>query len=115
MENAHAPILSAAAIMQFFDLYQPPDADPAAASPLLAVSHAGLPRTSLQIAGADPLRDEGVAYAEVLRKDGTEVRECVYEGYPHGFMRIAYLQGVKEARHDTNELLAWLLLVPTDH
>jgi acetyl esterase/lipase len=35
-------------------------------SPLLAKSLEGLPRAFLAIAGKDPIRDEGILYAELL-------------------------------------------------
>ena len=43
-------------------------------SPLLAPSHAGLPRTFIQVMALDPLHDDGVAYERVLREAGVETR-----------------------------------------
>ena len=43
-------------------------------SPLLAESFAGLPAAYIQVAGADPLRDEGLCYAERLEEDGVPVK-----------------------------------------
>ena len=39
----------------------------------------------LQIAGRDPLRDEGIAYGEALRAAGVTVDMVIYKGLPHGF------------------------------
>lgn len=39
----------------------------------------------IQIAGFDPLRDEGFAYGEALRAAGVPVTEKVFAGLPHAF------------------------------
>jgi acetyl esterase/lipase len=43
-------------------------------SPLLATSHQGLPAAYLQVAGMDPLRDEGMMYEQVLRESGVKTK-----------------------------------------
>ena len=48
----------------------------------------GLARTWVGTAEVDPLRDEGEAYAEKIRKEGNEVVVKRYEGVPHGFMHM---------------------------
>lgn len=68
-ENANAPILPSRAVTQFLDYYSAPPED-IRMSPLLASDLSGLPRTYIQIAGADPLRDDGFAYAEKLEQAG---------------------------------------------
>lgn len=68
-ENADAPILPSASVTQFLGYYNAPPED-IRASPLLASDLSGLPRTYIQIAGADPLRDDGFAYAEKLQQAG---------------------------------------------
>jgi acetyl esterase len=55
------------------------------ASPLLADSLAGLPPAIVVIAGHDPLRDQGLAYAERLKADGVPVTQHYYEGQIHAF------------------------------
>ncbi len=58
------------------------------ASPLLAESLAGLPPAYVAVAGWDPLRDEGIAYAEALREAGVPVTLRVHEDSAHPFINI---------------------------
>lgn len=64
------------------------DAGDPLASPLLAQDHAGLPPAIVVTAGYDPLRDEGVAYAEKLKAAGGEVVHLHYEDMIHGFSSL---------------------------
>ena len=52
------------------DAYKPPSNTNNEASPLLEDSLNGLPPALIQIAGADPLRDEGLLYEQGLRESG---------------------------------------------
>lgn len=55
---------------------------------LEAPSHAGLARTVVYTAGADPLRDEGERYAQLLVQNGVEVTQRRFPGVPHPFMHM---------------------------
>ena len=92
-----APFLSAAEISAYKRLYLGPDGDPANpwASPLLA-EHAGLPPALIQVGEHDPLREDGVRYAEALRAAGVPVRFTEYVGMPHGFVNFP---GLSMAAH----------------
>ena len=46
------------------------------------------------VAGFDPLRDEGIAYAERLRADGVAVQLRDELSLPHGFVQMV---GISEA------------------
>ncbi|MDR1512494.1 MAG: alpha/beta hydrolase [Propionibacteriaceae bacterium] len=54
------------------------------ASPLLADSLEGLPRAVILACEIDPVRDDGVRYADRLRQAGVSVEFKLYEGLLHG-------------------------------
>jgi len=58
------------------------------ASPLLAKSLAGLPPALIQTAGFDPLKSEGVAYADRLTEQSGHVIHTDYSGMIHGFINL---------------------------
>jgi acetyl esterase len=58
------------------------------ASPLLAASHAGLPPALVLTAGFDPLRDEGLQYANVLSAAGVSTQYVCFERQIHGFITM---------------------------
>lgn len=75
--------------MDWFQLHYlngPEDRDDWRASPLRSASLVGLPPAIVIVAGNDPLRDEGVAYAEALRAAGNSVRFREFPGMVHGFV-----------------------------
>jgi acetyl esterase len=67
----------------------PNDRSNSIACPALAKSFANLPPAFVLTAEVDPLRDEGEAYAEVLRKAGVSVKLKRYNGVCHGFFSMA--------------------------
>jgi acetyl esterase/lipase len=84
--NAHAPILTKADVIAFRDHYLGgQDPQQPYASPLFAADHRGLPPALVQVAEHDPIRDDGLRYAEVLRAAGVPVRTTEYVGMPHGY------------------------------
>lgn len=74
----------------FWDAYAPAGVDRTdpCLSPLNAKSLAGLPPAIVIIAGCDPLRDEGVAYAEALQTAGVETDLRIYDDMIHGFLTL---------------------------
>jgi acetyl esterase/lipase len=88
--SGEKPLFLSVPEMQAYRRYYLGDADPAdfRASPLLAPSHAGLPPALIQVGEHDPLRADGVRYAEVLRAAGVPARLTEYVGMPHGFLNF---------------------------
>ena len=89
-ENADDPFLSKDEMAWYWSQYgggNAPD-DPRAALSSLA-DLTGFPPTYLLVAGLDPLRDEGIAFADVLRKSGVPTRCREYPDMPHGFLLFA--------------------------
>jgi len=59
------------------------------ASPLLAASHAGLPPALVLTAGYDPLRDEGLQYANALSAADVPTQYVCFERQIHGFITMS--------------------------
>lgn len=90
-ENGEGLLLTRPDMDWFGACYLRSDADRAdpRVSPMLAPSHANLAPATIITAEYDPLRDEGVAYAEKLRAAGVEVDLRRTPGMVHGFWTLA--------------------------
>ncbi|OAL33235.1 hypothetical protein AYO20_07552 [Fonsecaea nubica] len=95
-QNDSASVVDAPKMHWFWEQYMPEVVPDVYASPLLSKSHAGLPPALIQVAGLDPLRDEGLAYAEALEHAGVPVTLKVYPGLPHGFYLVPTLEQTRE-------------------
>lgn len=85
---AEGPYLTAEHIKYFTGAYLPSDdliPEPYV-SPLLAKDLSGLPPAHVAVAGFDPLRDQGEAYARRLRKAGVQVSLRRHETIVHPFI-----------------------------
>lgn len=85
-ENANGFMLTADSMHWFWDHYADHDSrSNPYASPLRAIDLTNLPPTFVQVAEFDPLRDEGLAYADALKAAGNTVKSKCYDGFIHGF------------------------------
>ncbi|WP_235681195.1 alpha/beta hydrolase [Tomitella gaofuii] len=87
----------------FFDHYCPDPAlrsDPRIA-PLRAVRPGtALPRTLVVACGHDPLRDEGLAYADAAEAAGTPVELMAFPELPHAFLQFTAVSQAAAAAQD---------------
>jgi acetyl esterase/lipase len=88
-ENADAPILDMAAVKGYSrwyvgdrDLTDPP----ATLVPARADSLAGLPAAFIAVAGHDPLRDDGIRYADLLTAAGVSAQLDLAPTLVHGYL-----------------------------
>ncbi|RRR43183.1 alpha/beta hydrolase [Mycolicibacter terrae] len=102
------------ALQWYWDQYVPDIADRTNpyASPLHAADLSRLPPAVAVIAGHDPLRDEGLAYVEALRRAGVPTVQRYFEGAVHGFMTMPSLDICERARKQACAYLTGLLPRP---
>lgn len=98
-ENAEGYFLSRADMEWFYEQYAP-----STAADLLHADVAGVAPTVIATAEFDPLRDEGVAYAERLRTAAVPVVQVPGPGLIHGY--FAFLGVVDSADSRGSEVLA---------
>ncbi len=101
--NRDAPVLSLDALHACWRAYLRGQAPDAFAAPLLAATFAGLPPAWIVTAGHDPLRDDGLLYAERLSDAGVDAEVLDVPGLVHGCFRLRHSSDV------TRE--AWLFSV----
>lgn len=113
-ECADAPLLSTSDVHSYHALYLPGPAKPSAyAMPLQATDLRGLAPAFIAVAQFDPLRDDGVQYAERLQAAGVTVDFHPGHGLVHGCLRargmapevdLLYEKLLTQLRHYLNGL-----------
>ena len=96
---AEGHMLTRRSILWFHEHYRASDADRRdfRYAPLIHPDLAGLPPALVIVGECDPLRDDGIAYAQRLQADGTPAELVQYEGMIHPFLSLG---GVLDAgRH----------------
>lgn len=90
-ENGEGYFIETPDLEYFQDLYFEDDEDASEpyASPINADDLSGLPPATVATGGFDPLRDEGVAYAEALAEAGVDVSHHHYDDAIHIFVQMA--------------------------
>nr|GAT50438.1 predicted protein [Mycena chlorophos] len=113
-ENKNAATLTSESMRFYWSLLlaenNPHSASDPEVSPFLHPNLRGLPPAVIQIAEADPLRDEAILYGELLAEAGGKARVIMYLGVPHGFSTFfpEHEQSVK-LEFDVRQGLRWLL------
>ena len=100
------------AIEYFHSLYMPARFDPTdwCLSPIEAKDVSGLPPTYIVTAGFDPLRQDGIDYAEKLKAAGMPVTHVDYPTMIHGFFSMPGLiplasEAIAAAAHAVRDAL----------
>ncbi|KAJ8110812.1 hypothetical protein OPT61_g6441 [Boeremia exigua] len=65
------------------------------------------PKTAFMVAGADPLRDDGLLFAKKLEHVGVHTRTDIYPGLPHGFRRWPQLAAAQAFDATVIECALW--------
>lgn len=83
-------------------------------APLAAPDKSGVAPAVIAVAEYDPLRDEGLAYADALAEAGVPVEVRRYETLTHGFFDMAFSAAAAAAIEETCELFAKVLSAGPD-
>ena len=107
-ENADGPIIKVANMPATNAMYcpNPDDLKNPLAAPMMATDHAGLPPAFIAVAEHDPLRDDGIAYAEKLESAGVPVVLDRGTGLIHGYLRS--MEYCAAAREKLAAMSKWL-------
>lgn len=94
---ANGPILKQEVMKAFGDAYFADEAVKREASPVLAPDLSGLPSAFVAVAQCDPLRDDGVRYAERLNGAGVPATLKIYPGMSHNFIVMTHVSETARA------------------
>ena len=107
-ENGEGFLLEMAKVEWYFDQYfsdsSPSESLLKSASPLHHSFSSNMPDTLLITAGCDPLRDEGTAYATLMKGAGAQCKHTQFDDMIHAYMLVNDL--VVEEYEETLDLIA---------
>ncbi len=106
--HADGPLLTRADMRWFWNQYLASSTDSANpyAAPLWADSLVGAPPAVVAVGSHDPLRDDGLAYADRLSDHGVPVSANEFDGLAHGFLSFAGESGVSAADEAFDQVAA---------
>lgn len=109
VENADGYYVTRSAMQWYWSHYLGPegDGDHHYVSPLRSPDLSGLPPALIITAEFDPLRDEGLAYADRLESAGVDTTASNYPGMFHGFFTLGTT--LEEARRANSEAFGALV------
>jgi acetyl esterase len=101
------PAVDKVEIAYYVDQYmnEPKDILDPMFSPLLGKDHSRLPPTLIICAELDPLRDDGLLYADALASADSPVKYLEVEGAYHGFATFPNVRGSDEAQSAVTQFL----------
>lgn len=105
-ENADNPTLSLSRLRTARRLSVPHGFNANSVSPLKYHNLSKLPPALIVTADLDPVRDQGLQYAERLRNDGNNVRQITFRRATHAFLNMSGL--VRAARPARRNILTFL-------
>jgi acetyl esterase len=102
-------LLTAEKIQNYMELYVPNGQDRLSpyVAPLLAKDLSNQPETLIITAEYDPLRDEGEAYGERLRKFGNKARVYRMDGALHNFLALRKKSGASARCYNVMNEFLW--------
>lgn len=103
-ENGTGFLLEQDKVVWYFNQYFQHNEDAKSVSPLYGDFSSALPATLIITAGCDPLRDEGLAYAQALKAVGVTVEQHQFDGLTHAYMLLDAL--VEEECQQTYQMIA---------
>ncbi|KAK5656013.1 hypothetical protein OQA88_5151 [Cercophora sp. LCS_1] len=108
-QNAKASALTKESVEFLLSVYKPDLSSPLS-FPILFPDHSKLPKTYIQVCGADPLRDGGLILEQALKDSGVETKLEVYPGLPHCFWGpFMHADFTKRHKKDSEDGFKWLL------
>lgn len=107
-ENESGLLLTRDDMRWYWELYTPDESRRSEpdASPLRVPDAEGLPSATIVAGGADPLRDEALAYAELLELAEVPVTYVLQPGVPHLFLTFAEVRSRAEVLDEVGASLA---------